>query len=367
MATAADIPLQTQVRPSAPGRTATRLFFAVQAMLLAAALVRGLSTWQDLVDGGGARRAAAWIGLIGWVALATDAGLRARRLMATGPSRTEGAMARFALNRPALHASYVLGLLFWLALLAPLLGAADPSALGNAALAAPFPGHPLGTDNLGRDVLARLAEGSVFTLVVATLAVVCSATVGTTVGMVAGFLGGRADKTLMFLVDFMLALPRLILAMAALYVAGGSQAQRLVLVVLLLGLTGWMDTARLVRAQVLTLREQDFLLACKAIGVPLPRTLLVHVLPNVLATVAVNAALAAGAAMLTESALSFLGLGLEPPRATLGTMANDGYRFLSTHPAQALLPGLVIATAVVAFNLVGDGLRDALDPRRTVT
>jgi peptide/nickel transport system permease protein len=358
--------LDTASSPGPRAWNGTVVFLAVEILLVAAVLARLAVTWPMLADAGGGRVAALWTGLSALAALTGDAAFRARRIRRWRALDEESPSGRFARNRAALLAWYLIELLLLTSLLAPLFGAADPNALGALPLAGPHAGHPLGTDQLGRDLLARLAEGTVFTLVVATLAVACSATVGTAVGMAAGFLGGWVDAVLVFVVDFMLALPRLILAMAFLYVAGGSEARRLVMVVLLLGLTGWMDAARLVRAQVLTLRKQDFLLACRAIGVPLGRTLAVHVLPNVLATVAVQSALAAGSAMLTESALSFLGLGLQPPRATLGTMANDGYRFLTTNPEQALMAGLLIATAVVAFNLVGDGLRDALDPRRTV-
>jgi peptide/nickel transport system permease protein len=272
-------------------------------------------------------------------------------------------VARFSKHpRLMLGAAAVLAL-YGLALLAPVLAPYDPTAqldLAAGRLLPPSWAHPLGTDAYSRDLLSRLLFGARLSLSIAALAVLLAVTVGTAVGLVAGLIGGWVDALLMRAVDAALAIPRvfLLLVTLALWEHGGLSA-----LVLVLGLTGWFGTSRLVRAEVQSIRQRDFITAARALGLPPGRIALRHVLPNVAAPVIVTATLGVGNTVLIEAGLSFLGLGVAPPRPSWGAMIADSQPFLTTAPWQGIVPGLAVVVTVMAFSLLGDGLREWLDPR----
>lgn len=256
----------------------------------------------------------------------------------------------------------VLALIVLLALLGPPLLAdpAHPLDPVGAANLAPGPGHWLGTDALSRDVLARVVTGARVSLTVALLAVACSIGVGAAVGVVSGYVGGAVDGALMRLVDAALAIPRLFLLLLVLAVA-----ERLPLAVLIgfLGLTGWFGTARLVRGEVLRLREESYVRAAEALGAARRRIIFRHLLPNTAGPVLVAATLGVGDVILLEAGLSFLGLGVQPPTPSWGGMILDAKPVLVQAPWAGIFPGLAIVATVLAVNLCGDALRDAVDPR----
>lgn len=248
------------------------------------------------------------------------------------------------------------------ALLAPLMTPYDPTvpgALVTERLVGPSAVHPLGTDQAARDVLARLLFGARVSLTIGILGAFTAGTLGTLLGAVSGYLGGWIDSAVMRLVDVVIAFPRLVLliAVTALFRPGVG------LLVLLLGLTMWPGTARLVRGEVLSLREREFILAARALGFSRRRIILRHVIPNVLAPVLVAVTLGIGDTIVLEAGLSFLGLGVQPPTPSWGSMVADGRGDLLGAWWLSTFPGLVIVLTVLSFNLLGDGLRDALDPR----
>jgi peptide/nickel transport system permease protein len=220
--------------------------------------------------------------------------------------------------------------------------------------------HPLGFDHIGRDVLSRIIWGTRVALIVGLLASGIAVVIGVTVGALAGYLGGWVDSLLSRIVDTLMAYPLLVLLITLAAVLGPS----LVTVVVIIGLTTWAQYARVVRADVLSLREREFVLAAQAAGASTARIVFRHVIPNVLSPVIVLASLGIGGIILLESALSFLGLGAQPPTASWGGMLADGRAFILIYPQIAIAPGVMITLTVLAFNLVGDGLRDALDPRQ---
>jgi peptide/nickel transport system permease protein len=250
--------------------------------------------------------------------------------------------------------------LFLCAVLAPLLAPGDPSALGlaEARLQAPSPAHPLGSDLLGRDVLARLIHGSRVSLVVGWVSVTVAVVCGSLIGLAAGLGPSALDRFLMGVTDLFLAFPRIFLVLLLVSFTTPS----LWLVMLVLGLTGWMGVARLVRAEVLSLRERDFILAARGLGISMNQLALRHLLPNVLPTIVVAATLRVGNTILLESFLSFLGLGAQEPTVSWGAMIEQGRPYLLDGWWLATFPGLAIGLTVIGYNLLGDGLREALDP-----
>ncbi|KPQ07056.1 MAG: peptide/nickel transport system permease protein [Rhodobacteraceae bacterium HLUCCA12] len=229
--------------------------------------------------------------------------------------------------------------------------------------------HPLGTDQLGRDMLARMMMGGRVSLAVGLAAMVLSVLMGTLIGVLAGYFR-RIDGPLMRMTDLFLALPLLplLLVMSMLLrerlsTLFGIEMGMFVMIVTAIGVTSWMQTARIVRGDVLALKEREYVLAARSIGTPPRRVIGRHVLPNVLSPVMVSATLMIATAIITESALSFLGLGFPPDFPTWGRLVSDGIDYLQQHPSRAILPGLFISLTVLSVNYIGDGLRDALDPR----
>jgi peptide/nickel transport system permease protein len=222
--------------------------------------------------------------------------------------------------------------------------------------------HPLGTDHLGRDILSRILYGGRISLGVGLTAVTLSALLGVTLGLLAGFFGGRADAFIMRVVDVFLAIPYILLAMGVVFALGPS----LFNVILVMAVTRWVQFARIVRADVLSIRERDFVAGARARGNRPLRVLLHHVLPNALTPIIVVATLELAFMIIYESALSFLGLGVQPPTPTWGWMLADGRNYLATAWWLATFPGLAIMLTVLAVNLLGDWLRDTLDPRLKV-
>lgn len=223
--------------------------------------------------------------------------------------------------------------------------------------------HPLGRDDIGRDVLSRIIRGTRVAFIVALSAMSISLAIGLTVGAVSGYFGGWIDSALSRLVDTLMAFPLLVLLITLASVIGPS----LQTTVIVIGLTVWSQYARVVRADVLSLREREFVFAARAIGATDRRIIIRHVLPNVLGPVIVLASLAVGSIIILEAALSFLGLGVQRPTPSWGGMLADGRAHIRNYPHIAIAPGIMIFLTVLAFNLIGDGLRDALDPRQKET
>lgn len=268
---------------------------------------------------------------------------------------------QFKKNRMALIGLSCMILLYLVTLLAPFIAPFDPTEqdLAGRRHLGPSLEHPMGTDKFGRDVFSRVVYGARISLTIGFVAVGISVTLGSLLGAVAGYVGGKTDNVIMRLVDMLLSFPRLVLVLAVVALFTPS----IFLLVAVLGATGWMGTSRIVRGQVLALREQEFVQAVKALGLKDRRILLRHVLPNTLAPIIVAATLGIGNTILLEAGLSFLGLGVQPPTPSWGNIINDGREALLNAWWIATFPGLAIVLTVVSFNLLGDGLRDALDPR----
>jgi peptide/nickel transport system permease protein len=220
--------------------------------------------------------------------------------------------------------------------------------------------HPLGTDIYSRDVLSRLVHGARISLSVAFLAILLSITVGTAYGAISGYAGGRTDSVMMRVIDAMLSIPRILVLLAIFALWGRVSLGALVLI---LGLTGWFGTSRLVRAQVLQLKTEEMVVAARALGARHRRILWRHILPGVTSTVVVAATLGIGNVIILEAGLSFLGVGVQPPTASWGNVISDGSSNVTGMWWMSLFPGLAIVLTVMAFNIIGDALRDALDPR----
>lgn len=254
--------------------------------------------------------------------------------------------------------------------LGPTLWPIDPSYIDvRARNAAPSFAHPMGTDNIGRDIFAQVLQGGRVSLAVGMTAMLLSIFLGTLIGVLAGYFR-RLDGLLMRLTDLFLALPILPLLLVILMLfrdtlraAFGPETGIFLLIVWIIGVTSWMQTARIVRGDVLALKEREFVLAAQSIGTPSRRIILRHILPNVMSPIMVSATLGVASAIITESALSFLGLGFPSDFPTWGRLLFDGANFMTISPARVIWPGLAISLTVLSVNYIGDGLRDALDPR----
>ena len=246
------------------------------------------------------------------------------------------------------------------AVLGPLLTPFDPAAQELALrLSAPSRMHPFGLDELGRDILARVLAGARISFLVGLTVVSVSASLGTLLGAVAGYFGGVLDDVISRIIDVLLAFPGLLLAIALVAVLGPSLGN----VLFALTIIGWVGYARLVRGQVLRARELEYVQAARALGAKTPRILWRHVIPTAIPAVVVQATLGMAGAIIGEAALSFLGLGVQPPTPSWGTMLNGGRAHLLDAPHLTIFPGLAIALLVLGFNFLGDGLRDATDPK----
>jgi peptide/nickel transport system permease protein len=246
------------------------------------------------------------------------------------------------------------------ALAAPLLAPHDPNVQDTARLLeGPSKAHPLGLDDLGRDVLSRIVYGSRVSLRVGFSVVILASLVGVTLGAISGYFGGIVDVLIMRLCDILLAFPGILLAIALVAVLGPSLNN----VILALAVIGWVGYARLVRGQVLKVREMEYVTAAQALGARSLRIITLHVLPNVINPVIVMSTLGLAGAILAEAALSFLGLGVQPPTPSWGAMLTSGRRYLGLANHLAIYPGIAIMLAVMGLNFLGDGLIDALDPK----
>jgi len=275
-------------------------------------------------------------------------------------------LRELAKNRAALLGLAILMVVTAAAIFAPVISPADPLIQEVSVRLKPPTleggdgrAHLLGTDHLGRDILSRLIFGARISLVIGISAVALAGTLGTLLGLVAGYRGGRTDDICMRVTDTMLAMPFILLALAVIAVLGSSLRN----IIFVLGITSWVSYARVVRAEVLTLRTREFVSAAQALGGRGARIIFRHLLPNVLTPVIVIATLEVARMIILESALSFLGLGVQPPTPTWGGMLADGRAYLSTAWWLATFPGLCIMLSVLGINLLGDWLRDILDPR----
>ena len=264
-------------------------------------------------------------------------------------------------NRLAVFSAAVILLFILGAALAPVLTPYSFSQMDLVQrLSPPSAAHLLGTDEAGRDILTRLLYGSRVSLLTGVVPTVMSMLGGALLGVIAGYYGGAADAVIMRLADVMLAFPSMLLAMVIMYMLGDG----LVNVFFTLALVNWAGVARIVRAQTLSLKESEYVEAARVIGVPKQRIIFRHLLPNCMPTLIVLFTLNVPSAILTESSLSFLGLGIQPPNASWGLMVNEGRQYLYTAPWVSLAPSAAIMLIVLAFNFLGDGLRDVLDPHR---
>ena len=337
-----------------------------RALLLLAGML-GVAGWRwqrfasgfsspDLAD-----NVASWFVV---VAVAGCAVLLARRGKAQGSGRSPRGMAmrRFSENRLAMWALHVVAGLYLAALLAPLLAPYDPTVIEDAVANRYLPPsleHPFGTDEFGRDLLSRAMYGAQVSLSVGFLAVAVAIAIGTVYGATAAYVGGFVDNVLMRIVDVIIAFPTFFLM---LMLVGVFEADILFLV-LILGATSWTGTARFIRGEILSLKERDFVEGARAIGLPGHLILFRHLIPSALAPVLVSAALMVGGMVGAEAGLSFLGIGIRPPTPSWGNMLSAGQDAMLVAWWVAFFPGLLLALVILCFNLIADGLRDALDPK----
>lgn len=277
-----------------------------------------------------------------------------------GVSQRRRTWRRFARHKGALIGLGIVGLLIIIALTSQWLAPYDPNRPNlRFRGAGPSSAHWLGNDDIGRDILSRVMYGSRIALLVGISATTIAVTIGVLVGSAAGYFGGKVDFILSRLIDALMAFPILALLLTLSAMLGPSLRN----VIIIVGFTFWASYARVIRAEVLSLRERDYVLAARASGASNRKIILSHIVPNAIAPVIILASLAIGGIIIFESALSFLGMGISRPTPSWGTMLSDGREHIRNYPHIAMAPGLAIAITVLAFNLIGDGLRDALDPR----
>jgi oligopeptide transport system permease protein len=277
-----------------------------------------------------------------------------------GTSLWRDAWTRLKRNHLAMFGLTVIGLLVVVSLLTPWIAPYSYTEQ-NLALGASPPSlqHWLGTDDLGRDLLTRIMYGGRISLLVGVLATTVALTIGVTWGTVAGYFGGRVDAVMMRLVDMLYALPFIIFIILLMVVFG----RNILLLFLAIGAVEWLTMARIVRGQVLSVRRQDFIDAAITLGLPRSRIMLRHIVPNVLGPIIVYATLTIPSVMLLEAFLSYLGLGIQPPQSSWGSLISDGVETMEEYPWLLIFPGLALSITLFSLNFLGDGLRDALDPR----
>lgn len=266
---------------------------------------------------------------------------------------------RFRRNRLALIGLLIMIAVTLMAVAAPVIAPHDPDEVSYNILEPPSPEHPLGTDDTGRDVLSRLIYASRVSLSVGFTVSVVTVILGTAIGALAGAYGGLMDNWLSGLINVMLSIPTIPLAM----VLGAFLSKDLIFIIGILCFVSWTATARIIRAEFLTLRERDYVMAARSIGASRTRLIIKHMLPNSMPLIIVSVTLGVAGAILAESALSYLGYGIQPPTPSWGNMLQNAQTYLRQAPLLAIWPGALIALTVIAINFVGDGLRDALDPR----
>jgi len=267
---------------------------------------------------------------------------------------------RFRKNRMAAAGGLIVVSLFVISLLAPWLAPFEPNAIDlKNVLAPPSVGHPFGTDQLGRDVFSRMLQGAGISLKVGFVATGIAIFIGTILGALAGYYGRWVDAVIMRFVDIMLCFPTFFLILAVIAFLEPSIWN----IMIVIGLTGWMGVTRLVRADFISLKERDFVQAARVIGAGDLRIIFLHILPNAMASVIVTATLGIAGAILTESALSFLGIGVQPPTPSWGNILTAGKDNIDIAWWLSLFPGLAILITVLGYNLLGEGIRDELDPR----
>ena len=277
---------------------------------------------------------------------------------------------QFRHHKGAMAGMIIFSLIGFAVVFGPYIYTVDPQFIDvRARNVLPSWAHPMGTDNLGRDIFAQVLQGGRVSLAVGITAMLLSLFLGTLIGVLAGYFN-RLDGILMRITDLFLALPILPLLLVIIMLFRdtlrqmfGPETGIFLLIVFIIGITSWMQTARIVRGDVLALKEREFVLAAKSVGTPARRIITRHVLPNVLSPIMVSATLGVANAIITESALSFLGLGFPSDFPTWGRLLFDGANFMMITPARVLWPGLAISLSVLSINFIGDGLRDALDPR----
>jgi peptide/nickel transport system permease protein len=277
-----------------------------------------------------------------------------------GTSLTAIALGQFRRSQVGLVGAALVLVFLLVATLAPLLSPYDPVAPDFAdVLTPPSAKHLFGTDDIGRDILSRVVYGSRVSLQAGLFTVAVALSIGLPLGLIAGYLGGRTDNVLMRLLEVVLAFPGLVLALGITAVLG----PKLIHALFAIGVVFVPNFARLIRAQVLSVREHDFVAAARALGASDPRLVILHILPNCLAPLLVQSSFSVAFGILTESALSFLGMGTQPPTPSWGIMLSAGRGYLEQAPWLGAFPGAAIFLTVLGFNLLGDGIRDALDPR----
>lgn len=277
---------------------------------------------------------------------------------------------QFRHHRGAIAGVVIFTIIIFLVIAGPWIWNADPTYIDvKARNSWPTLRHPMGTDNIGRDIFAQVLQGGRVSLLVGFTAMLIALVVGTFVGVLAGYFR-RIDGLLMRVTDLFLALPLLPLLLVVIMLfrdtlraTFGPETGIFLLIVFIIGITSWMNTARIVRGDVLGIKEREFVVAAKSIGTPSHRIILRHILPNVMSPIMVSATLGVANAIITESALSFLGLGFPSDFPTWGRLLYDGANFMTLTPARVIWPGLAISMTVLSINFIGDGLRDALDPR----
>jgi peptide/nickel transport system permease protein len=268
---------------------------------------------------------------------------------------------RLAAHRSGLVGTILVVIVIVAGLFAPLISRHDPNAIAmDDALEAPGSAHIFGTDAFGRDVATRVMYGARFSLEVGVVSRLIALVIGTVLGLLAGYYGGRTERWIMRLADVTLAYPGLLLLIAVMAAVGPSKLSLFVSI----GVVGWAGVARLVRAQVLTVKEREYILAIRSLGASDSTVIVRHILPNVLTPIIVIFSMGLGASIMAESSLSFLGLGAQPPTPEWGAMLADSYKYFTSGAWWVFFfPGAAIMLSVLGFNLLGDGLRDALDPR----